>query len=101
MNQLLVFLFCLLGVAKGLAQEPRIIQHDIGEANAGLSFYTLIQDHQCMIWLGTANGLAHYDGNTLRAVPLTASDTVYQVTSLFEDKDHRIWISKRATLSSL
>ena len=92
MNQLLVFLFCLLGVAKGLAQEPRIIQHDIGEANAGLSFYTLIQDHQCMIWLGTANGLAHYDGNTLRAVPLTASDTVYQVTSLFEDKDHRIWI---------
>ena len=59
MNQLLVFLFCLLGVAKGLAQEPRIIQHDIGEANAGLSFYTLIQDHQCMIWLGTANGLVY------------------------------------------
>jgi ligand-binding sensor domain-containing protein len=92
MNQLLAFLFCLLSVTKGLAQEPRIIQHEIGEANAGISMYTLIQDHQCMIWVGTATGLAQYDGNTLRSVPLTTSDTVYQVTSLFEDKDHRIWI---------
>ena len=92
MNKLFALLFCLLGVGRGLAQEPRIIQHDIGEANASLSIYTLIQDHQCMIWLGTANGLAQYDGNALRSVALTDSDTIFEVTSLFEDKDQRIWI---------
>lgn len=92
MKDLFGLLCCFLWLAQGLAQEPRIIQHDIGEMNAGLSINTLIQDHQCMIWLGTAKGLAQYDGSSLQMIALNDSDSLYQVTSLFEDKDSRIWV---------
>ncbi len=74
------------------AQEPMFAQHDIGDENAGLPINTILQDHQCMIWLGTSRGLARYDGSRLHEIPLEHPDSVDQVISLFEDRTFRIWI---------
>lgn len=87
---LLAFFLCSLSL--GRAQEPRFFQHDIGDANSGLPINTLIQDHQCMIWLGTDKGLARYDGNILHQIPLQEPDTTIEVTALFEDHQNRIWV---------
>jgi ligand-binding sensor domain-containing protein len=92
MNRITALWACLLILSSAIAQEPRFIKHDTGDANEGSPIYTLIQDLQCMLWLGTANGLARYDGNTLHPIALTNADTAIIVTALFEDKDQRIWI---------
>lgn len=85
-----IWLFFLL--AEGSAQEPRFMLHEIGDANAGLSIHTIIQDHQCMIWLGTARGLARYDGNVWHEISLDSLEAAYQVISLYEDHKNQIWI---------
>ena len=92
MNRIIALWACLLILSSAIAQEPRFIKHDTGDANEGLPIYTLIQDLQCMLWLGTANGLARYDGNTWHPIALKNADTSIIVTALFEDKDQRIWI---------
>ncbi len=86
-------IFCfLLFLTPGIAQEPRFIQHDIGDANAGIPINTLIQDHQCMIWLGSDRGLSRYDGNALHPIALGDPDTSIIITALFEDKTNRLWV---------
>lgn len=74
------------------AQEPRFFRHDIGEVNAGLRINCMMQDHQCMMWLGTARGLARYDGMTWFDIPLIHADSSLSVSALFEDRQQRIWI---------
>ena len=54
MNRLLLALTAMFVLATGIAQEPRFIQHDLGDENVGVPMHTVMQDHQCMIWLGTA-----------------------------------------------
>ncbi len=86
---------CLIGfffLLSAKAQEPFFIQHDISDFNAGSSINVIIQDHQCMIWLGSDDGLSRYDGTRGIYVPLLEMDTQFGISALFEDKDHRIWI---------
>lgn len=92
MNRIRLSIWLAFFAYSGIAQEPRFIQHDIGDENAGLAIYTIIQDNQCMIWLGTVSGLARYDGNVWHPVQLGHPDSNYQVTALFEDASYRIWI---------
>lgn len=74
------------------AQEPRFLQHDIGDANVGIPINRMLQDHQCMLWLGTDSGLARYDGNVWRQITLDSSLLSIEVTSLMEDQGGKIWI---------
>ena len=92
MNRIRLSIWLVFFAYSGFAQEPRFIQHDIGDENAGLAIHTIIQDNQCMIWLGTARGLARYDGNAWHPVQLGHPDSAYQVSALFEDASQRIWI---------
>ena len=92
MNHIGLSILLLFFTYSGIAQEPRFIQHNIGDENAGLAIHTIIQDNQCMLWLGTASGLARYDGSAWHPVPLGDPDSAYVVSALFEDASHRIWI---------
>ena len=92
MSRLLPAIAAMFILASGIAQEPRFIQHDLGDENVGVPMHAVMQDHQCMIWLGTARGLMQYDGMVLRPISVSSPDTAIQVTALFEDKDSRIWI---------
>ena len=76
----------------GYAQEPRFFQHSIGEANESLPIKTMLQDHQCMLWMGTTKGLARYDGINWYDISLGHPDSTWTVSALFEDTDFRIWI---------
>jgi ligand-binding sensor domain-containing protein len=92
MNRILPVIILFLFLVPVKAQEPRFMQHDIGDENTGHPIHTIMQDHQCMIWLGTGKGLARFDGNDWHDVALDFSDTSYQVNALYEDQLNRIWV---------
>ncbi len=74
------------------AQEPNFMQHDLGDFITGGTINAIVQDHQCMIWLGTDKGLARYDGTDTHQVLINDSIANFSVSALFEDQDLRIWI---------
>ena len=82
--------------AKGqLLDLPNI---EIIAARDGLPFNTMsaiVQDKQGFIWIGSADGLARYDGYTFKHVPGERSKTaLLSVTALSSDKDGNIWIGQ-------
>jgi ligand-binding sensor domain-containing protein len=89
---LLCFFICITCLH---AQEPRFFQHDLGNANVGITINTILQDRNCMLWLGTNSGLARYDGVTWHVVDLPTTNTV-RVVSLAEDHTSRIWVGTEA-----
>lgn len=63
------------------------------------TIYSILQDHDGFIWLGTRDGLCRYDGYQFsihkkdqpNGIPLQGN----QVLSLYEDELHNIWIGLR------
>ena len=70
MNRLLILPFFVAHLVILVAQEPKFIQHEIGNLYKNIHINVMLQDSQGMIWLGTKNGLARYDGNTLEPITL-------------------------------
>lgn len=91
MNHLLLAAFIFFLVVASHAQEPHFIQHDMGDANVGIAINRMLQDHQSMIWLGTDQGLARYDGLEWHPIQLDTFSSV-KVTSLMEDNRGMIWV---------
>ena len=91
MIRILTLIFLLAWAGVNNAQEPRFVQHDLGNANAGITINTVLQDKNCMLWLGTNTGLARYDGVTWHPVNLNVTEQ-FKVISLMEDRLQRIWI---------
>ncbi|HZV69122.1 MAG TPA: two-component regulator propeller domain-containing protein [Saprospiraceae bacterium] len=96
MNRFLILLFSVFYLPCIKAQEPKFIQHDVGSAYADIPLNVMLQDHQGMIWLGTNNGLARYDGNSWYPVRFDSSASILSITSLYEDKSGRIWIGTQS-----
>jgi len=86
-----LLIFFLSWVADAYAQEPGFFQHDLGNAYAGITINTMLQDQNCMLWLGTDLGLARYDGVTWHPIELRSGEPV-KVVSLAEDRQRRIWV---------
>ena len=93
--RLLLLTFCIIATYRGASQEPRFVQHDLGDAYYDVTINVMLQDHHGMIWLGADDGLARYDGTKYEPVKLSA-DNEYRITALFEDHEHRIWVGTEA-----
>nr|WP_315475480.1 two-component regulator propeller domain-containing protein [uncultured Undibacterium sp.] len=69
------------------------------------SVMRLLQDRQGFMWLGTANGLARYDGRQIKTFhyeeknPKTISNPL--VTALLEDNDAVLWVGTRSGFDRL
>ncbi len=92
MIRLLAILWCVGLGFPGKAQDPYFMQHEMSEGDEGSPIHAIFQDHQCMIWLGTENGLVQYDGTVWQDHPIIPDGTAISVTALFEDQSHHIWI---------
>ncbi|MEO5907379.1 MAG: two-component regulator propeller domain-containing protein, partial [Saprospiraceae bacterium] len=87
------YLFLLFSFLQSLkAQEPFFIQHDLGDANLNLAINTLLQDRNSMIWIGTDDGLATFDGNVYYPIMIDTAELKTEVTALFEDDRGTIWV---------
>jgi signal transduction histidine kinase/ligand-binding sensor domain-containing protein len=51
-----------------------------------------MKDHTGFLWFGADKGLLCYDGNTVVAYEKNKGLPKFSISSLLEDKDHKIWI---------
>lgn len=90
----LMLLFLLLSADAGASSHyfSRIT------SNNGLSencVKSVVQDHLGFIWFGTKNGLNRYDCNTIKHYDvddLVKKQGNHNISALFEDKNHNIWV---------
>jgi ligand-binding sensor domain-containing protein len=63
----------------------------------------ILQDHRRFLWFGTEEGLNRYDGYTFQVFKHQAKDPRSLpsnfIMSLFEDREHRLWIATLGGLS--
>jgi signal transduction histidine kinase/CheY-like chemotaxis protein/streptogramin lyase len=80
---------------EALATQPFF--HNLGAADGlpSSTVWKLAQDRDGFIWVGTADGLARYDGVGFRVYRHDAADLASlsgnDVTALFVDRDNRVW----------
>jgi ligand-binding sensor domain-containing protein/anti-sigma regulatory factor (Ser/Thr protein kinase) len=89
MRPLFPFLLWLLPMAV-LAQHPSFWTLDNGQGLPSLKVYDLMEDSLGMMWMGTSEGLAHYDGlrlEVLHTIGARADDR----SILHPSTDGRIW----------
>ncbi|HET8941653.1 MAG TPA: two-component regulator propeller domain-containing protein [Rudaea sp.] len=78
-----------------LAAEPFFHTLDVADGLPSSSVWKLAQDHSGFIWIGTADGLARFDGVGFRIYRHNAADATSlsgnDVTALFVDHQGRLW----------
>ena len=87
---LLIFV-CCLGLQHPRAMEPWFVAREIDEIYTNLSVNLMYQDRNCMIWLGTSEGLMQYNGSQLDPIRFPDLTTGLSVTALYEDHLGTLW----------
>ena len=82
--------YCCLGAL--CAQTPHFNVHEMGEAYKEVKVVLATQTTDGFFWFGTNKGLFQYDGFVFQQFLAPDSLTNNEVSALFEDKDHQLWI---------
>jgi signal transduction histidine kinase/CheY-like chemotaxis protein/streptogramin lyase len=93
--------FAMVASAPASVPAPRLATspffHNFGAADGlpSSTVWKLAQDRSGYLWIGTADGLARYDGVGFRTYRHDAADPASlsgnDVTALFVDRDNRVW----------
>ena len=75
------------------AQSPAYVHYGVGEGLPSNKVYCALQDYRGFIWFGTDKGLARFDGTRFQIFGIKEGLPDPEVLSLFEDSQHRLWIS--------
>jgi len=67
----------------------------VSPVRSGDYITTIFEDSRGLIWLGTPDGLARYDGSAVRSYKFSADDTEVMITSLAEDENGNLWCATR------
>ena len=86
MRRLIVILLLLLPCTLW-AQEPRLVNYNAADGLPSNAVYAIAQDAEGLLWVGTRNGLASFDG-----VHFQPGKEYGRVNALAVDKDGRLWI---------
>ena len=94
---LCLFVFaCLVAMAQAFAsvQNLSLKQLSVADGLSQGSVYTLMQDKQGHIWVGTEAGVNIYDGYTVRHLSGPDGDfSQYAVENLYQDSSGIVWIN--------
>jgi len=80
--------FAMLG-----AQSPQFLHYGLTDGLPSNQVYCIEQDRNGMIWLGTDNGLARFDGRAFRNFQVQDGIPDPEVLNLKTDHEGRLWIS--------
>lgn len=86
MRRLAVILMFLLSCVLR-AQEPRFVNYNSADGLPSNVVYAIMQDAEGLLWMGTRNGLACFDGMQFRSFKEYG-----RVNALAVDKDNRLWV---------
>ncbi|MGI9159351.1 MAG: ligand-binding sensor domain-containing protein [Saprospiraceae bacterium] len=86
-------LLCCHLVAMLGAQSPQFLHYGLTDGLPSNQVYCIEQDRNGMIWLGTDNGLARFDGRAFRNFQVQDGIPDPEVLNLKTDHEGRLWIS--------
>ncbi len=97
---LLFFLLALFSQLSFGQEKPFIFEsYFLEDGLASELIYCITEDHNGLIWLGTANGLSRFDGTTFKKMYHSAEGFVsgsslnhHIIKSLLTDKEGNIWV---------
>lgn len=87
-----LFLFLLLSVGNLFAQVPSYIHFDVSSGLPSNEIYSIKQDVNGFLWIGTDAGLVRYDGNSFFLLNNPYSRGV-SVSGLIEDREGKMWFN--------
>ncbi len=87
---LLVFALTITNRAPG--QSPFFKQVIVSREDVALTVNTLYTDHFGFLWIGTTEGLYQSDGIEYSPFLLADKKTANDVSALYEDKNHTLWV---------
>lgn len=82
-------LLCVLRAAYGF--EPHFIVREFAEVYSHRAINLVYQDRNCMIWLGTSEGLIQFTGTHFIPVPYPDSVEAESVTAIYQDRQGVLW----------
>ena len=96
-----IFLLTMLIVAmQAYAEEMAFTKLNRPELVSGGAIMCMMEDHLGYLWIGTPNGLCHYDGYEMKQVDEQRMATLHNgkltVTKLQEDVRHNLWVETYA-----
>ena len=89
-NVIFCFLLWLLGNATLVAQDSYYWQLTDEDGLPSMTVYRTIQDHNGLIWIGTANGLCSFDGKRVHTYDGSALND-QEILKIQEAPDGKIW----------
>ena len=81
------------GVLTTSGQSPSYIHYGVKEGLPSNMVYCATQDHRGFLWFGTDKGLVRFDGTRFQVFGKKDGLPDPEVLNLFEDSQHRLWIS--------
>lgn len=86
-------IFCIVALSySGISQTLNLNQFGIEQGLPQSSIYTLLQDKQGNIWIGTMDGISRYNGVTFENFKKKDGLAENRVTASYLDKDGTIWL---------
>src|SRR5687767_5846259 len=90
-----VFQFTFL-LLFGQSYDLKFKRQGVSNGLSNSNIYSIIQDYNGFMWIGTVNGLNRYDGYkyTVYRHKRNDSTTIYgnEILSLLEDNDKNLWV---------
>ena len=74
------------------AQTPFFTTHELKEPHKHAKVNTVFESAGGYIWVGTSDGLFRYDGLGFEQYQSKDSIAVCDVTAIYEDKNHQLWV---------
>ena len=85
---------CLVLILAVLAAAPRFVNYRAADGLPSNTVYAMAQDPDGILWIGTRNGLASFDGRHFQAYKEYG-----RVNALAVDRDGRLWVGTNEGLT--
>lgn len=91
-----LFLFLLLSYLlhpySSFSQEYSYTHYDVKDGLAGSNVYSITQDKEGFIWMGTEAGVSRFDGTHFKNFTLEDGLPDIEVLQIFSDSRDRVWM---------
>src|SRR5438552_7644276 len=77
---------------KNDAQEYNYYHYDVKDGLSGITIYSIAQDQDGFLWLGTETGLSRFDGSHFKNYTNNDGLSDNEIINLFVDSKNRVWI---------